>query len=33
MPVVAVQWHPEMMDHDDPSFVWLVTRARERMQR
>lgn len=33
MPVVAVQWHPEMMNHDDPSFVWLVELARDRMNR
>jgi putative glutamine amidotransferase len=26
--VVAVQWHPEMMDHDDPVFTWIVDRAR-----
>jgi putative glutamine amidotransferase len=27
-PVIAVQWHPEMMTHDDPAFDWLVERAR-----
>ncbi len=32
MPVLAVQWHPEMMGHDDPSFTWLVQRARDRMR-
>lgn len=32
MPVLAVQWHPEMMDHDDPTFTWLVQRARDRMR-
>ena len=31
MPVIAVQWHPEMMDHQDPSFTWLVQHARSRM--
>lgn len=33
MPVIAVQWHPEMMNHADPSFGWIVDRARERMIR
>lgn len=28
--VVAVQWHPEMMNHDDPVFAWLVERAAAR---
>ena len=26
--VVAVQWHPEMLDHNDPSFGWLVGQSR-----
>lgn len=26
--VIAVQWHPEMLEGDDPIFVWLVERAR-----
>lgn len=26
--VIAVQWHPEMMRRDDPSFFWLVDQAR-----
>lgn len=26
--VLAVQWHPEMMDHHDPVFRWLVGAAR-----
>ena len=26
--VIAVQWHPEMMDHADPVFGWIVERAR-----
>lgn len=26
-PVVAVQWHPEMMSSRDPLFVWLVEQA------
>lgn len=30
LPVVAVQWHPEMMSNDDPGFHWVVTAARER---
>lgn len=25
--VLAVQWHPEMMSHDDPTFAWLVQAA------
>lgn len=25
--VIAVQWHPEMMRHDDPAFGWVVARA------
>jgi putative glutamine amidotransferase len=33
VPVIAVQWHPEMMNLDDPSFVWLVDQARDRMRR
>ena len=33
VPVIAVQWHPEMMRHDDPSFVWLVDHARHRSHR
>lgn len=31
VPIIAVQWHPEMMRHDDPTFAWLVDCARERM--
>ncbi len=31
--VIAVQWHPEMMDVADPAFGWLVARARERIER
>lgn len=27
---VSVQWHPEMMRHDDPSFRWIVERAIQR---
>lgn len=30
LPVIAVQWHPEMMRHDDPAFTWLVDQARQR---
>ena len=26
--IVAVQWHPELLDDLDPSFVWLVEEAR-----
>lgn len=26
--VLAVQWHPEMMDHHDPTFRWVVDHAR-----
>lgn len=25
--VLAVQWHPEMMSHHDPTFVWVVEAA------
>jgi putative glutamine amidotransferase len=28
--VLAVQWHPEMMGHDDPTFGWIVDAARRR---
>lgn len=28
-PVFGVQWHPEMLQHLDPSLVWLVERAVE----
>jgi putative glutamine amidotransferase len=28
--VLAVQWHPEMMNHGDPSFGWVVEAARRR---
>jgi putative glutamine amidotransferase len=28
--VLAVQWHPEMMGHDDPTFRWIVAAARSR---
>lgn len=28
--VLALQWHPEMMRLDDPSFTWLVEAARRR---
>ncbi|MBW4029978.1 MAG: gamma-glutamyl-gamma-aminobutyrate hydrolase family protein [Acidobacteria bacterium] len=27
--VLAVQWHPELLPAPDPTFVWLVTSARE----
>jgi len=27
-PIVAVQWHPELLDDLDPAFVWLVEEAR-----
>jgi putative glutamine amidotransferase len=26
--IVAVQWHPELLDDLDPSFIWLVDEAR-----
>ena len=26
--VLAVQWHPELLDDLDPAFVWLVEEAR-----
>jgi len=28
--LVAVQWHPELLDKPDPTFVWLVKSASER---
>lgn len=28
--VLAVQWHPEMMGHDDPTFRWVVDAANRR---
>ena len=28
--VLAVQWHPEMMRHDDPVFAWLVAEVNAR---
>lgn len=31
--VLAVQWHPEMMDHGDPVFAWIVEHARQRRTR
>jgi putative glutamine amidotransferase len=35
LPVVAVQWHPEMMDgrNADPLFAWIVEAARARAAR
>jgi putative glutamine amidotransferase len=29
--VIAVQWHPEMLEGIDPVFAWLVERARSNM--
>ncbi len=29
--VIAVQWHPEMLEGIDPVFAWLVERARAKM--
>ncbi len=31
--VFAVQWHPEMMGHDDPSFHWVVRAAADPIAR
>ena len=33
LPIVAVQWHPEMLDtrDSDPIFKWLVSKAEDRM--
>ncbi len=28
--IVAVQWHPELLEKPDPAFVWLVREAAER---
>jgi putative glutamine amidotransferase len=28
--VIAVQWHPEMINHADPVFAWIVERAKAR---
>jgi len=30
--IVAVQWHPELLKKPDPTFVWLVGQASERLQ-
>ena len=32
-PIIAVQWHPEMLDtrDSDPLFQWLVQRSSERL--
>ena len=27
--VLAVQWHPELLDRPDPTFTWLIERARD----
>jgi putative glutamine amidotransferase len=29
--IVAVQWHPELLKKPDPTFVWLVRQASERL--
>jgi putative glutamine amidotransferase len=29
--IVAVQWHPELLKKPDPTFVWLVREARDRV--
>jgi putative glutamine amidotransferase len=29
--ILAVQWHPELLDKPDPTFVWLVKSASERL--
>ena len=29
--VIGVQWHPELLKKPDPTFVWLVERAREHL--
>jgi putative glutamine amidotransferase len=29
--LLAVQWHPELLAAPDPTFVWLVRRACERL--
>lgn len=31
--LLAVQWHPELFAEPDPTFAWLVTRAREAKSR
>ena len=31
--VIGVQWHPELLSKPDPTFVWLVGRAREHRAR
>lgn len=30
--IVAVQWHPELLKKPDPTFVWLVRQASERLR-
>jgi putative glutamine amidotransferase len=29
--LLAVQWHPELLTAPDPTFVWLVRQASERL--
>jgi len=29
--VLAVQWHPELLERPDPTFAWLVDAARRRV--
>jgi putative glutamine amidotransferase len=29
--IVAVQWHPELLDKPDPTFQWVVRAAKERL--
>ncbi len=31
--ILAVQWHPEMLGHPDPTFTWLVDEAVARMSK
>lgn len=31
--IVAVQWHPELLDKPDPTFQWVVRAAKERLAR
>ncbi len=31
--ILAVQWHPEMLGHPDPTFAWLVAESSARMSK
>ncbi|MEU3839238.1 gamma-glutamyl-gamma-aminobutyrate hydrolase family protein [Streptomyces sp. NPDC028635] len=31
-PILGVQWHPELMERDDPALAWIVDEARQRQE-